>query len=95
MIGGLGLTPSGNIGMDVVAVFEAVSKVYISSLLKSSLFRKFSHLSKLFMKSVENLVEMANILIEKTRRQEMEIVQIQQEIGWTQFFYPSFGRRFC
>ena len=47
------------------------------------------------MNSVENLVEMANILIEKSRRQEMEIVQIQREIGWTQFFYPSFGRRFC
>ena len=25
LIGGLGLTPSGNIGMDGVAVFEAVS----------------------------------------------------------------------
>ena len=47
------------------------------------------------MNSVENLVEMANILIEKSRRQEMEIVQIQQEIGWTQSFYPSFGCRFC
>ena len=67
LIGGLGLTPSGNIGMDGVAVFEAVSKVHFF-IVKNSLFRKFSHLSKLFMNSVENLVEMANILIEKSRR---------------------------
>ena len=32
LIGGLGLTPSGNIGRDGVAVFEAVSRVRVTPL---------------------------------------------------------------
>ena len=38
------------------------------------------------MNSAENLVEMANISIDKSCLQEVEIIQIQQKIGWTHCF---------
>ena len=48
MIGGLGLTPSGNIGMDGVAVFEAVSPTYYifetNNFIKIFSFRMIVHI---------------------------------------------------